>query len=263
MRFLLPTLCLTLLTAIGRTAQGTEDLALVRGAEQVETIVGKLMAERRIPGLSVSIAIDKQLVYEKAFGQADLEHAVPATFETRFRTASVAKPMTAAVILSLADEGKIDLDADIRTCCADFPEKQWKVTTRQLLGHLGGVRHYKSSAEASSTEHFFSLQSALATFKDDPLLHEPGSKFLYSSFGYNLLGSIAEGAGGKPFPQLLQERVLDSAGMSLTVIDDQSAIIPGRSRGYIRADARLSEPFRPDTISPRARSTIPRCTTRA
>lgn len=201
---------------------------------QVEKIVQELMQNRGVPGLSVAISTNDQLCYARGFGIADVEHAVPANADTRYRTASVAKPLTAALVMSLADQGKLDLDAPVQTYCPKYPTKAWTLTSRHLLGHLGGVRHYKNAQEASSTQHYFNLPSALSTFAADPLRHEPGTRFLYSSFGYNLLGCIAEGAGGRDFMHLLQARVLQPAEMTHTVQDDQFMVITGRSRGYFR-----------------------------
>ncbi|MFK8114371.1 MAG: serine hydrolase [Rubripirellula sp.] len=207
--------------------------------EQIDALVDRLMRDEGVPGISVAVAKQNQLVYSKGFGLADVENSVPATEQTRYRTASIAKPMTAAVVLSLMEEGKLNLDEDVRTYVPDFGKKRWVVTSRQLLGHLGGVRHYKSSAEASSTNHYFSLRAALKTFADDRLIHEPGSKYRYSSFGYNLLGSVCEGAGDDSFPSLLQKRVLGPAGMEHTVVDDTYAVISNRASGYIRATESL------------------------
>ncbi len=203
---------------------------------QIDQRVNDFIAAKGIPGLSIAIAKDSQLILEKGYGMADVENSVAATAETRYRTASIAKSMTAVVILSLAEDSRLDLDQDIRIYCPKYPAKKWGVTSRQLLGHLGGVRHYKNNAETRSTTHFFSLNAALETFKDDPLRHEPGSKFFYTTFGYNLLGNIAEGASGQNFLQLLEERVFNRAAMDATVSDDQLSIIANRARGYMRPD---------------------------
>lgn len=214
-----------------------EQSSAVAFSDDVERVISRLIDDQKIPGLSVAIATDNQLRFARGFGNADVENSVPATAETRYRTASIAKSMTAVVVMSLVEEGAIDLDAEVQTYCADYPPKQWTVTPRHLLGHLGGVRHYKNNAEALSTEHFFSLSEALSTFRDDPLLHEPGTKYLYTTFGYNLLGSVAEGASGSRFIKLLRERVFQPAGMTHTVVDDQYALISGRARGYVRPTA--------------------------
>jgi CubicO group peptidase (beta-lactamase class C family)/D-alanyl-D-alanine dipeptidase len=202
--------------------------------EEIEQFVQQFMDSNGVPGMSVAVAVDNQLLYSNGFGLADVENTVPATESTRYRTASIAKPMTAAVVLSLMEDGKLDLDASVQNYVPEFSGKKWPVTSRQLLGHLGGIRHYKSSTESSSTKHFYTLKSALKTFADDPLIHQPGTKYRYSSFGYNLLGSVAESAGDD-FLTLLSQRVLEPSGMTHTVADDTLAVIPGRASGYIRA----------------------------
>lgn len=202
--------------------------------EEIEMLIRGSIEKQGIPGLSVAIGVNNELVYAKAFGQADVENEVPVSTDTRFRTASIAKTMTAVAVMSLVEDSKIDLDAVVQTYCPDYSAKRWPLTTRHLLGHLGGVRHYNSNDEGYSTARFYSLKSALSTFKDDPLLHEPGTKYLYSSFGYNLLGSVAEGASGEKFIDLLQERIFERAEMKSTVVDDQFTLIPHRTRGYER-----------------------------
>ncbi len=94
---------------------------------------------------------------------ADLENSVPVKATTVYRTASIAKPMTATAVMLLAEQGKLDLDAPIQKYCAAFPEKPWPVTARQLLGHLGGVRHY---AKAGRVERYDTLLHDRRVTKD-------------------------------------------------------------------------------------------------
>ncbi|MEO1528927.1 MAG: serine hydrolase [Planctomycetota bacterium] len=207
--------------------------------EKIGNAVQDFMRQNGVPGMSVAVGGRGEMLFSNGFGLADVENQVPATAITRYRTGSIAKPMTAALILSLADDKKLDLNADIRTYVPGFPKKRWAITSRQLLGHLGGIRHYKSAAEATSTRHFFTRKSALQTFANDPLIHPPGTKYRYSSFGYNLLGSVAEGASGDEFMSLLRDRVFDKAGMQHTVVDDSFAVISNRARGYVRASPEM------------------------
>ena len=213
---------------------------------KIEALIESEQSQQKIPGLSVAVAVDGQLRYTKGFGMADLENPAPAKATTRFRTASIAKPMTAVAVMQLAEQGKLDLDAPVQKYCPAFPQKQWPVTSRELLGHLGGVRHYNKPGEAEGTEHFFTVPESLKVFKDDPLLHEPGTKYLYSTFGFVLLGCVAEGAAGEPYAAYMQEHVWGPAGMISTRTDDQFQIIPERSRWYSflneRAYQRLPEP---------------------
>lgn len=202
--------------------------------QHIEEQITRMIDSRGIPGLSVAVAKNNRLVFAKGYGEADVENSVLVTTSTRFRTASIAKSMTAVTIMSLVEDGKLNLDAEVQTYCPEYPKKRWPLTSRQLLGHLGGVRHYKSTSETMATEHHDTLQSALQTFKDDPLIHEPGTKYLYTTFGYNLLGSVAEGAAGESFVELLKHRVFQPANMTQTAVDDHFRVIKDRSRGYIR-----------------------------
>ena len=235
--FRLMVCCCLLASALTCRSQGIDKQQLA----QIDRIVAELMNTSRAPGLAVAVGVDNQLKYAKGYGLADVENEVAVTNETLFRTASIAKSMTAVVVLSLVEEGKLDLDEPVQTYCPDFPEKRWPVTSRQLLAHLGGVRHYKNDSESSSKDHFDSLSEALAVFANDPLIHEPGTKYKYSSFGFNLLGSVAEGAGDRAFVSLLRDHVFQPSGMTQTVPDDHYKIIPGRTRGYRRQTRRLDD----------------------
>ena len=201
-------------------------------APKLDAVIERGRVQHKIPGLSVAVAVGGQVRYARGFGMADLEHSAPAKTTTLYRTASVAKPMTASAVMQLAEQGKLDLDAPIQKYCPAFPEKPWPVTARQLLAHLGGVRHYQKPGESSGTTHYFGVGDSLAVFKDDPLLHEPGTKFSYTTFGYSVLGCAIEGASGVRYEDYMRERVFHPAGMEHTRTDDHHRILPDRARGY-------------------------------
>jgi serine beta-lactamase-like protein LACTB len=191
------------------------------------------MSHLGIPGLSLAVAETGQVRYEAGFGFADVENEVPARPETVYRLASVSKPMTAAAVMKLVQDGRLDLDAPVTRYCPEFPEKPWPVTARQLLCHQGGVRGYRPD-EQPSTRRFTSLADGLALFADDALVFEPGTKVLYSTYGYSLLGCAAAHAAGQAFVPLLQESVFGPARMTSTRIDDVRELIPNRAQGYVR-----------------------------
>jgi CubicO group peptidase (beta-lactamase class C family) len=190
------------------------------------------MARQNIPGIALAMAIDNRLIHSKSYGTADLEHGVPVKATTAFRTASVAKPLTAAAVMALVEDGAIDLDTPVRTYCPAWPENHPAITLRQVLGHLAGIRHYTKRGESTGTTHYFSVDDSLALFKDDPLLHEPGARYLYSTYGFSLAACAIEGAAGKPFETVVRERVFARAGMTRTRLDRVYEIIPDRARGY-------------------------------
>ena len=138
-------------------------------------------------------------------------------------------------MLQLVQRGKLDLDAPIQKYCPAFPEKKWPVTVRQLLGHLGGIRHYQSDEEFNSTRHYNTIVESLDIFKNDPLKHEPGTKYLYSTFGYSLLGCAIEGASGLSFIEYLRGNVFRPAGMKNMAVDDARVTIPNRADGYAKS----------------------------
>lgn len=212
--------------------------------KQLDAVITSEQTKLKIPGLSVAIASGGQVRYAKGFGFADLENNVVAKATTLFRTGSIAKPLTATAVMQLVEQGKLDLDAPIQKYCPAFPEKPWPVTVRQLLGHLGGVRHYKGGRKESyGTELFAAITDSLRTFKDEPLLHEPGTKFEYTTYGFSVLGCAIEGASGKGYREYMQEHVFKTAGMMLTRLDDQHLIIPDRARGYQQVGLAMYPPL--------------------
>jgi serine beta-lactamase-like protein LACTB, mitochondrial len=212
-------------------------------ARAVEALIGARMTQLGVPGLAAAVVLNEQVVWAAPFGMADLENGVSVRTTTSFRLASLSKPITAVAVLQLVERGKIDLDAPVQRYVASMPDKPWPVTIRQLLGHLGGIRHYKEG-EFGSTRRYASVTDGLAIFRDDPLAHPPGTKFLYTSYGYNLLGAAVEGASGESYMDYVRRYVFEPAGMFSARDDDQRALIPHRAQGYLKTpsgDLRNSE----------------------
>src|SRR6185503_16057415 len=190
----------------------------------------------RPPALSVAIAVHGQVVYAEAFGFADLEQRVPATTSTKFRIGSISKPLTAAALGLLEQHGRLDFDAPVRRYVPSFPDKGATVTVREVGGHLGGIRGYKPN-EPESQSHYPSVDSSLSRFRDDSLVAQPGTRFVYSSYGFVLLSSVIEHTAGVPYLDFMRDSVFGVLGMTSTVPDDPSAIVPWRARWYdLQAD---------------------------
>jgi serine beta-lactamase-like protein LACTB len=205
-----------------------------------EKLITSYMAENHVPGLSIAIGQNDRVLWSQGFGLSDVENFVPAKADTVYRFGSVSKPITATAVMQLAEKGKLNLDAPIQQYCPAYPVKKWKVTAGQLLGHLGGVRYYRGSEQTGYeeyTRHFNSVIEGLEVFKDDPLEVEPGTQYLYSSFGYNLLGCAVEGASGMKFTDYLRQSIFEPAGMSRTQQDDIFKVIYNRAQGYSSRDS--------------------------
>ncbi|MDQ3064342.1 MAG: beta-lactamase family protein [Acidobacteriota bacterium] len=200
---------------------------------KIETAITSFMSRQSVPALSIAIVEDNQLRFQRGYGMADVENFVPAKASTVYRIASVSKSLTAVAAMQLVERGKLDLDAPVQKYVPSFPAKNFPITTRQLLAHLSGVRHYKRG-EGERTNRYGSLTDALAIFKDDPLEHEPGTRFTYTTFGYTLLGAVIESASATKYEDYLRENVYKPAGMSHTQVDDFYVVIPNRAEGYGR-----------------------------
>ncbi len=205
---------------------------------RVDQIVAADMAEKHTPAVEIAIARDGRVVYSRPFGIVDLENDLHATTETLFRTGSIAKPITAVAALTLVDAGKLDLDAPVQTYCPSFPLKPWSITTRELLSHTSGIRHYREG-EVESTRHYQSMSDGFAIFAGDPLLFEPGTNYSYSTYGYTVVGCVIEGASHQNYFDYLRQHVLEPAGMAHTAVDDVFEIVPHRARGYQKVDDHL------------------------
>ena len=189
------------------------------------------MEANAIPGLSVAVGRDSEVIWSEGFGYSDLTHDVRVTPATKFRVGSVSKPITAAAIGVLLEEGALDLDAPVQTYVPSFPDKQWPVTTRLLAGHLGGIRHYEGDENFSSVR-YPTVLSGLAIFQDDPLINEPGTEYSYSSYAWNLISAVIEGASGEAFLDYMDRVVFDPLAMEHTVAGHTDSIIPNRTRFY-------------------------------
>jgi serine beta-lactamase-like protein LACTB, mitochondrial len=207
----------------------------------VEAAVSKFMASTHAPGVSVAVIENGEYEWASGFGFADLENSVPASEHTLYRMGSISKSLTAVGALELWERGQIDLDAQVQKYCPAFPQKPWPITTREVMGHLGGIRHYKGGPddlEIGNTKHFDNpIQAGLDFFKNDPLVAEPGTHFHYSTQGYTLVGCVMEGASGAKYVDYMRQNVFVPAGMEHTQTDNRFAIISYRTRFYQKTES--------------------------
>ncbi len=227
---------LTLALAAGMArAQTPAPSPLGDSAERVQSAITAAISSQAITGLSVAVVLGNEVRWSAGYGFADLENFVPFTATTVWRLGSISKPITAVAAMRLAESGRLDLDAPIQGACPAFPNKGKRITSRQLLGHLAGIRHYKADENFNSTHHYDSVTASLEAFKSDPLVHEPGAAYTYSTYGYVVLGCVVEGASGKSYADFLRENVTGPAAMERTRVDDEGSIVPNRARGYAKA----------------------------
>ena len=202
---------------------------------EAENYIEQLRLESESVGWTATVSKDNEIVFSKGFGLGNYEQQVPVyPDKTKFRIGSVSKALTAAGLGILIDEGKIDLDAPVQQYVPYFPEKKYEITTRQVAGHLAGIRHYNGD-EFLSSKYYPTVKDGLQIFLNDTLLFEPGTRYSYSSYGFNLLSAIIEGASGDNFLHFMQSRVFDPLNMTETTAERMDSLILFRA-GYYDMD---------------------------
>jgi CubicO group peptidase (beta-lactamase class C family) len=230
--------------------------------QQVSNLVQKEFTSAGIPSIQIAIGQGNNIIFEKAYGLADIENQVAATSKTKYRIASISKWMTSTAAMSLVESGKLDLDKSITEYCPAYTAETNKITTRHLLSHTSGIRHYanyhKQFEQAKTDEDYADVEKRFAQsrlgrftrytdltkplkgFKDDPLLFTPGTDWKYTSFGYRVLGCVIEGASKQDYREVMNSVIFEPTNMTHTTDDDAWKIIPNRSSGYrINKDKQL------------------------
>lgn len=200
--------------------------------KKADFLISAHKMQTQIPGCQIAVMVKGKLIWSKGFGFNDLTNKTEVTSMTKLRIASVSKPLTSIALGRLIDLNKINIDQDINSYLATFPAKKHTITTRQLAASTSGIRHYNSKDPKFNAIHYKNIQASLETFKNDPLLFEPDTAFLYSSYGWVLLSAVMEKASGLTFFDLMQQ-TWDQLEMKNTSFDFPKQDIPNKSEFYI------------------------------
>lgn len=187
--------------------------------DEGRSVARSLVAEEKLPGLSLAVAVNGEIVWAEGFRWADLENRTPVTPATRFRIGGVSETLTAAAAGLLAERGRLDLDAPVQRYVPSFPEKQWPISTRQLMAHTAGIRPYRGEGGIFQGAHCANEAERVAIFAGDPLRFRPGTESRYSTYGWALVGAVIAGAANEPYLDFLQREILAPLGMNGTVPD--------------------------------------------
>lgn len=206
----------------------------------IEHIVLEAMEEGPITGVAVGVARGTRVVHRSGYGFADVENRIAVTPETVFRIGSITKQFTAAMVVDLAEEGRLALDDWLTEYLPDYPGYGSEVTIEHLLTHTSGIRNYTTLDtwwETLAVE--LAPRRLIATFEHEPFDFRPGTRFSYSNSGYVLLGWIVEQVTGQPYGGALNERLLVPLDLPSTRYCDDRALIPNRARGYAVLDGEI------------------------
>jgi CubicO group peptidase (beta-lactamase class C family) len=208
---------------------------------RVERVIREHLDERRIPGASIGVVTEDGLLFEAAFGLADVQNSVPAAHDSVYEIASLTKQFTAAAVLLLADEGRLGLDDSISQYVAEAPKTWADITLRQLLQHTAGFPD--ESGQFASLRGRWQKHTPrevmLTSARLDPLESAPGAAFRYSSVDYFLAAIAIEAASGVSYREFMRTRIFEPLGMSRTYLQDERRITPREAHGYTLRNGEL------------------------
>src|SRR5690349_14951528 len=249
-RHLLLALTLVAFCSSAAWAQVPDKEKVVAGAERAFEKYTKAYVDPA-PGCAAAVSLNGDVVFEKAFGLADMEHNVPNTPQTIFESGSVAKQFTAAALVLLQQDGKLSIDDPVRKYIPELPDYGAPLTIRHLLNHTSGLRDWGTVMGLTGYGRGDRVISQDLAF--DIITHQraldftPGSEYSYSNSGYNLAAIIIERVSKQKYPAFVEERLFKPLGMkNSSWRDDYQRIVPNRAQAYSLegvGPARLAMPF--------------------
>lgn len=202
-------------------------------AEALRALAAEALRAHPAPGLSVGVSRGGETVFAEGFGLADLEHRVPATADTVYRIGSVTKQFTAAATMALVEDGRLDLDADLRDYLPDYDAQGFSIPVERLLNHTSGIKGYTEMEEFWAQARLdLDHEAMTALFGGAPFEFEPGDRYQYNNSGYYLLGVLIEQLSGTTYTGFLEERFFRPLGLERTRYLDNAPIVPDRAAGY-------------------------------
>lgn len=210
---------------------------------ELERVVLAELEETKTPGAVVAIVQGETIVYQKGFGVANVETAQAVTPEMLFRIGSMTKMYTAAALVSLAEEGKLDLNAPVGKYLEGLPPRLASVTAHQLMSHTAGLA---DGAALFGKHDESALAEEVREYKDAMFFTDPGAIFSYANPGFVLAGYLVERLAGEPYSKALQKRVLDPLKMTRTTFQPTVAMTYPLSVGHAGnegAAARVQRPM--------------------
>ena len=199
----------------------TVSAAKAQTASRLDDVVLDEMNRQGVVGMAVGIIRNGKIYFARGYGYEDLAASKPVTTSTVFRWASVSKPLTASAVLKLAEtDPNFSLNDRVAKYVPYWPRYGNKADIRiwQLLSHRAGIIHYRTKAACFDnpwphyrmsrySSHYYNARQSVDIFSDQPLCFDPGTSFKYSTFGYNLLAAVIEGASGKSYADWINDNI--------------------------------------------------------
>lgn len=194
-----------------------------------QRMLDDLLAINGVPGMGAAIWHNDRIVWAGSAGMRDAKRSLPVNENTIFRLASVSKLLTATAVARLHQDGKLDIDAPVKTILPYLTNDWAPMTARQVAAHVSGLPHYQAQDEKRGATRYPDARAAVGIFADRALLQPPGQAYSYSSWGFTLLGALAEQRSGMSFPDYLARTVTPGLSIGLDATDGDN---PDASRTY-------------------------------
>ncbi len=217
--------------ATGSSAATDKEMA------QIDQYVHGEMEHLQLPGVAVAIIEGTTVLKAQGYGLANVEHQVPVTPETIFKSGSLGKQFTASVVMLLVEQGTLSLSDTITKYFPDAPVGWRGITIRHLLTHTSGIADYSDSSFHHQRD--YTEEQIIQMLFDLPLEFPPGSRWNYSNSGYVLLGILIHKVSGVFFGDLLREEIFKPAGMTSARVISEADIVMHRAAGYRLVDDQL------------------------
>ena len=216
-----------------------EDISADPSQTAIDALIKQQMDEQRIPGLSLAVTVDNEIVFTKGYGLANVELKSPALAESVYEIASLTKQFTAMAVLLLAQDGKLSIDDLLSRHFPEAPPAWSKITIRQVLTHTSGIPDYDDAGHPLDLHHEYTEDELLKLAMALPLKFQPGVRWSYSNTGYVLLGILVSRVSGKSYGDFLRDRIFSRLHMGSTRLNATDDLIPFRVDGYQLVDGHL------------------------
>src|SRR5687767_11236686 len=185
----------------------------VAAADGIDDFITAQLKRQNIPGLALAVIKDGKIVKTGGYGVSDVAQKIPVTPETVFHIGSISKPFVALGVMRLVQEGRLGLDASVRTYLDGAPDTWTPITVRHLLTHTSGLVRDAPGFEPTKNQN---NADVIRTAYPLPLRFAPGEKWEYCNTGYAVLGEIIRKVSGRPWHEYLRDVIFKPAGMNAT-----------------------------------------------
>ena len=240
LRFL-PSLCALLLAGTAAAAHPALSQEVDSPGERVDRIMAEFQGPDT-PGAVLAVVKNGEIIFQRAYGMANLTHGIPFVLETRTNIGSTSKQFTAFAIALLAREGRLSLDDDVRKYLPELPDFGEAVTLRHLLSHTSGYREFLNALAMGGwnlerADYIHRREIVEVVRRQPALQNAPGAEWNYNNTGYALLALVVEKVTGEDFGDWMGNNVFKPLGMTETVVrSDPTEIVPRSAQGYSPAE---------------------------